>query len=207
MDDVLIDNVVALMRKEGLSEAKLSRATGIPQPTLHKILSGKTADPRISTLKSIADYFEVSLDQFYSGDYSSKELVGSEGVSSIPVVTWENCVDPKLVRGMTLNTWDEWVPVDQEGGYNCYALISKPSMEPRFPKGTVLIIDPDLSPVDGDLVVVHYPGVGEATLRELSIDGPNSLLVPLNQNAQIDALSDNIKILGVVRQSRFSYSN
>ena len=57
----LVNNIKRLMMAKGLNEAKLAKRTNIPQPTLHKILSGKTEDPRVSTLKLLAEFFNVSL--------------------------------------------------------------------------------------------------------------------------------------------------
>ena len=59
----LADNLRALMAVESLSENQLSRNTGVPQPTIHRILSGRVADPRDGTLRPLADYFEVTVDQ------------------------------------------------------------------------------------------------------------------------------------------------
>ena len=53
----LLKNLYMFMQRHSVTEAQLARATEIPQPTIHKILSGKTTDPRISTLQSIANYF------------------------------------------------------------------------------------------------------------------------------------------------------
>ena len=78
-------------------------------------------------------------------------------------------------------------------------------MEPRFPRGTILIVDTQTKPTDGDFVIVHYATTKEATMRELSIDGPHQLLLPLNQNSVSDKLDKSIRIVGTVIQSRFSY--
>jgi len=78
-------------------------------------------------------------------------------------------------------------------------------MEPRFPKGSILFIDPELIPEDGDMVVVLYPNTQETTLRELSIDGPLKLLLPISPNVSQTVLSPDIKIFGVLVKSTFSY--
>ena len=88
---------------------------------------------------------------------------------------------------------------------NAYALISKLSMEPRFPKKTILIIDPDLIPKDGDFIVVVYPHTDEATLRELSIDGPTQLLLPLNLTGVVTKYEKETHVIGVLVKSCFSY--
>jgi SOS-response transcriptional repressor LexA len=78
-------------------------------------------------------------------------------------------------------------------------------MEPRFPRGSLLIVSTDITPADGDLVIVKYPHTHEATLRELSVDGPLKLLLPINNTASTDTLTPDIQIIGTVTQSRFSY--
>mgnify|MGYP001030144912 FL=1 len=50
-----------LMKQEGISQSGLSRATGVPQPTINRILSQVTQDPRRDSMISIANYFGVPL--------------------------------------------------------------------------------------------------------------------------------------------------
>jgi phage repressor protein C with HTH and peptisase S24 domain len=57
------NNLRALMRIEDLSENQLSRNTGVPQPTIHRVLSGRVADPRDGTLRPLAEYFGVTVEQ------------------------------------------------------------------------------------------------------------------------------------------------
>lgn len=204
----LIEQLQQLMITRNISEAELSRQTNIPQPTLHKILAGKTADPRASTLRLLADYFNVSVDQLITGVFigQANEQVSTE-TQSIPIISWQDCIQGSaFIQTLTPSSWSDWVVIEYQAD-NVYALLSKPCMEPRFPKGTTLIVDPDFGPADGDLVVVHYPETQEATLREYSSDGPIKLLMPVGSNAHRETLTENIKIIGVVIQSRFAYHN
>jgi transcriptional regulator with XRE-family HTH domain len=200
----LIQNLTHLMHQQKISEAELARKTNIPQPTLHKILSGKTADPRISTLQLLADYFEVTLDELAHVQVIKTKHIQAK-IQFIPLLTWADCARGESFREKLLtDNWEQCLVVEYlaEGAFG---LMSKPSMEPRFPRATLLIIDPHLTAEDGDLVVVHYPDTEEATLRELSIDGPSKQLLSINHLSQ-EEFSPEIKILGVVVQSRFSYS-
>jgi DNA polymerase V len=52
------------------------------------------------------------------------------------------------------------------------------SMEPEFPDGCVIIIDPGHTPRDGSYVVVEY--AGDVFFRQLAIDGERRFLKPLN---------------------------
>lgn len=201
---VFIANVRHLMNTRNISEAELARQTQIPQPTLHKILAGKTTDPRISTLQILATYFGITVDELFTGA-KAYGLTTHPEIQSIPIISWTDCIQEKsLLDHLNPSNWEQWLVIEHLAKQP-YALISKPCMEPRFPKGTALIIDPDTSPKDGDLIVVHYPNTTEATLRELSIDGPIQLLIPISPDHEKDKLTNEIKILGVVLQSRFSY--
>lgn len=52
-----------LMARERLSDNDLAARTGVPQPTISRIKSGESRDPRDSTLRPLADYFRISISQ------------------------------------------------------------------------------------------------------------------------------------------------
>ena len=205
-DLLLVLNLRELMKKSGLNEAKLSRATNIPQATVHKILAGKTEDPRASTLKTLSDFFNISIDELLSGNpIASSEKSLAATAQSIPIISWKECIhSTQLVANLTPSNWERWM-VSEFLSKHAYALSSKPSMAPRFPKDTILFIDPDIAPKDGDYVVVLYSDTDEATLREFSIDGPTKLLLPLNPNGTSTKLDNKVKIVGVLVKSSFAY--
>lgn len=62
LDENLSHSLSLLMKEHNISESELARALGLPYNTIHRLVSGHTTDPRLSTLKSIAAYFNVSLD-------------------------------------------------------------------------------------------------------------------------------------------------
>jgi len=204
--DVLSSNIQLLMGKKSITAAELSRQINVPRPTINKILYGKTEDPRASTLRAIADYFNLTIDELLSTTltiHNEKTKIASQAV---PIISWEDCVEhAEKVGNITSNNWHDWIACDEITA-GAYALKSRPSMEEQLPKGTVLIIDPSLTARDGDYIVIHYPDTKEATLRQLSIDGTQTLLLPISQNGKIEQFTKKIKILGVLVKSIFSYS-
>jgi phage repressor protein C with HTH and peptisase S24 domain len=62
----LSGNLQALMAARGLSEGALSRLTQVPQPTIHRILKGRSADPRDGTLRPIASVFRITVEELRS---------------------------------------------------------------------------------------------------------------------------------------------
>lgn len=55
-------NIKKYRAKRGISQDKLSKLAGITLHTITKIESGATHDPRIETVKKIADALGVSID-------------------------------------------------------------------------------------------------------------------------------------------------
>jgi phage repressor protein C with HTH and peptisase S24 domain len=58
---LLRKNLDWLIKQKKTTPYELQRATGVPQPTIHRILTGESNDPRTKTLQPLADYFGVSI--------------------------------------------------------------------------------------------------------------------------------------------------
>jgi transcriptional regulator with XRE-family HTH domain len=61
--DNLTNVLTHLMSKNKISSSELARQTGVAQPVIYRLMSGGTENPQILTLKPIADYFSLSIDQ------------------------------------------------------------------------------------------------------------------------------------------------
>lgn len=59
----LAQNIRKYREKLGISQDKLSKLAGITLHTIVKIESGATSDPRIDTVKKIAEALGVSVDK------------------------------------------------------------------------------------------------------------------------------------------------
>lgn len=59
---IIGQNIKKYREKMGISQDKLSKFAGITLHTITKIESGATPDPRIETVKKIADALSVSID-------------------------------------------------------------------------------------------------------------------------------------------------
>jgi len=80
-----------------------------------------------------------------------------------------------------------------------YALqVHGDSMEPEFPEGAVIIIDPGYPPENGVYIACDYRG--ETGLRQLIIDGERRLLKPVNPAYPTIEVTAPLKIHGVVAQ-------
>ncbi|MDG2017950.1 MAG: helix-turn-helix transcriptional regulator [Porticoccaceae bacterium] len=57
--------LVKLMRENGVSQSGLSRGCGVPQPTINRILNEKTKEPRRESVVRIAKFFGVEPESLY----------------------------------------------------------------------------------------------------------------------------------------------
>jgi len=72
------------MRDNHLSQSALSRATGVPQPTINRILSEVTREPRRDSVVRIANFFGITPESFYeSSSTKSPITLTSETVEEI----------------------------------------------------------------------------------------------------------------------------
>lgn len=56
-------NLEYLMHVRRTNPSRLQQEEGIPQPTVHKILKGRSTNPRHDTLKKLADWAGVTVSE------------------------------------------------------------------------------------------------------------------------------------------------
>lgn len=180
----LATNLSSLLKANNLSESALAIALNIPPLTIRRLSSGETLDPHVSTLKQIADYFDVSMDSLIetSGSHFMPVLQKKSMPTFLPILKWSIASEIESVNDLDLASWKEWQPVTLNEQYQLseasFALESKPSMAPRFPVGTLFIIDPLAEPIDGDLVLIKIRQDSGLSIREITIDPPRWQLKP-----------------------------
>ena len=64
-----IDNINAIRKAKGITTKMMAERADLPLETIQRILDGTTENPRLDTMKRIADALEVELwELFYVGD-------------------------------------------------------------------------------------------------------------------------------------------
>jgi SOS-response transcriptional repressor LexA len=79
------------------------------------------------------------------------------------------------------------------------------SMEPEFPQGCVIFVEPETQALNGDYVVVTLDGTNQATFKQLVLDGARRYLKPLNTRYPVIPIDREARICGVVREMRKAY--
>lgn len=205
------DNLRSLMDELKMTEAKLARSTGIPQPTLHRILSGATRSPRGDALSKLANFFSVTISQLFGEDpLPTNRLPGTHNPhvrtwQSIPLMTLDEvlAVSPLCEENLNGRNWTNWTTTDVQTTPLTFAInVNNDSLNPRFPNGTVLVVEPGLTPEDRDFLLISTKGARMATVKQLLLDGQDHYLKPLNPEFQTVMMSTDHHILGVVLQVR-----
>lgn len=71
-------NILKMLDNKNWSKYKLAKEAGIPQSSLHDILSGKIKNPTAERLKSIADALDVSVNDFFDSENSDIKKTNQE---------------------------------------------------------------------------------------------------------------------------------
>ncbi len=188
-----------LLTEKKIRVAELARRTNVPQPTIHRIATGACEHPHLSTLTPIADFFSITVNQLKGLDPLNIE----ENIK-LPLLTWEQIAEwPGNKRDC--NSKNELILTDANVSSNAYALkVEDSSMDPVFPKNTILITDPAKEAKDRNYVIAKIQGHPRPIFRQLILDAQNKYLKPLNPDLErykMAILKNNDKILSIVVQA------
>lgn len=194
----LSDNLNMLMAKARISSDELARRIGVPATTIKRIRNSEQANPTIATLTPIAHFFSVSLDQLVGLEISACAIKQSIiNTQKIPILTWQSCIShEKLNELKHSNT----ILVEKLLSESAFALIVEDDNLDFFPKKSILIIDPEVRPANGDYIIVANINHNVASIRKYIIEIDQIYLKPLIPGIGISALTSEYKILGVILQ-------
>jgi transcriptional regulator with XRE-family HTH domain len=193
-----------LLGQLNLSESELARQTGVCQPVIHRMASGETDNPKIETLRPIAKFFSISLEQLIGDAPLTNETIFhvEQEWFNIPLTTLKDVI-----------TWEKkqyrhqhYAKTDIETSDKGFAIRLKDStMYPMFPDGTLLIIEPLQEACHKDFVIAHLKNQPQATFKQLLVDGNTRYLKTINRDFPPQKLSKADKIMGVMLQARIDF--
>lgn len=193
----LANNLKTLMTNKNIGTSALARATNIGQSVIFRILSGETNNPKIETLRPIANYFEVSISQLVGEQ--PLNLPTTPNINFVPLITLQQA--PHWRDATTAPEISQYAITDAPISTEAFAIKTADStMLPRFPIGATLIIDPNLNASDGNFVIAHQTGQTVATFKQLLIDGDDRYLKPLNKEFQTVQMTNDHTIIGTMVQ-------
>ena len=199
-----------------LSPTELARQSGdaVNQPTIQRILKGTTASPKEGTINAVVSALNIVLRKrgisplsYIQHDAKRVESEPSNFEQAptlkgrVPLISYVQAgAFVEAIDNLAPGEGEEWIEVTCPVRSYTFALrVVGDSMEPDFPAGTIIVIEPDMAPDPGDFVIAKN-GDGEATFKQLTRDGADWYLKPLNPRYPIKPL-DKSRIIGVVRQA------
>ena len=200
-----------LLYDKRINASQLAREVHLPIPTVHRLLTGKSTRPYKSSLKPIADYFSIELEQLIGEKplYSEKlvfhphhNISSIDGSKAIPVCSWNqlsNLEDAKTSELSTIN-------VAENINSDAFALVMiDHSMEPVFLYNSILIFSSNMQYKDRSYMLVQLAESNNFIFRQFLDDGDYKYLKPLNPDTskfQIRLLDANDKIIATLIEAR-----
>lgn len=215
IQDVRRRNLGAIIeyRFEGNVSALARAVDKVPSQILDVLSSRKAFGERLARkLEGLLQIPQMTLDNInvYVSEDGSKIAVeggqntvtGPDVKGKAPLISWVSagryCSTVDLNEPGIAEDWiDTTVPVKK----HTYALrVVGDSMEPLFPEGTIIIVEPELEATPGDYVIARNDQ-HEATFKQLIKDGPDWFLSPLNPRYPLKPFTDKDEICGVIRSA------
>lgn len=209
------ERLAALMAKRGVSQYTLAAQSGVPQPTIQRILSGETQNPKIETLRNLAKVLGAreSLEEYQEITSSTNTAYdinvepGPNISGTVPLISWVQagafCQAPDLFQP---GDAEDWVPCIQKLGPHAYALrvVGDSMTAPygrSYPDGCIIFVDPDYPVTNGCRVIAKVPTTDEATFKCYVEDAGKKYLMPLNTRYEKIEITTEMILCGVVRGS------
>lgn len=198
-----------LMLKHGnMSVSDLSKATGLPQPTLHQLYTGATSNPRKKTIEILADFFTVTVLQMrgmeFLPDNLSKKIKKQLNLHTTPVLHWDDLYNwPDQIN---FETKDDIILENNSSPLTFAIEMIGSSMEPLFPDRCLLIFDAQKKAKDRDCVLVYCNN--QFSFKRILIDGNTAFIKSINPDFHDIAtikLSENDRILATLLEARIKF--
>ncbi|TAN48937.1 MAG: helix-turn-helix domain-containing protein [Methylococcaceae bacterium] len=187
-----------------LTQATLAKLSGVSQQLISRLESRKVEST--AEIFPLADALGVDARWLATGQGVMRAVnPRSQPLTHVPLLSW---VAAGHWREMSDAADDETrlLPVAGKVGRNAYALqVRGDSMEPGFPNGSYIVVDPDLEPAPGSYVVVRLDDVHEATFKQLVVEGGMQYLKPLNTRYPIMEVRQSATFCGVVRRMEMHF--
>jgi SOS-response transcriptional repressor LexA len=188
----------------GISQRELARRSGLSQQLISKLENGLVE----STTEVFPFAEALGIDPRWLATGRGEMLPQTDAAGEVSVVAFL-----PLISWVAAGNWRELaepgspaeetrlIPVTCRVSASAYALkVQGDSMEPVFPNGSIIIVDPAGDARQGAYVVMRLDDAKEATFKQLIEDGGNRLLKPLNPRYPIMPIRENATLCGVVRQ-------
>ncbi len=198
----LRENIQRELDKLGWNAYHLADASGVSQPTIHRILSGQHSDPKTNTVKKLATALKLTeaelrgINNQITSSFATGELpkplqpgfslsIGAKIIRMRALAWSEYCKNTNSInkiKELEIMIIDNGINVSEE----IYAIDLDNNTFKGFPMGTRILIDPKRTPEKNNTVVLSIddgiptlvrwnPGLGLLQVEPLESGYPNSI--------------------------------
>lgn len=208
----------AKMAETGLNETQLGKRSGVPQPTINRILSGESASPRMPTIAKLARAFRVSPEWLMYGigdgtfDSNVESAPGPTRYYEYPEISWVQAgVAAEAMDLFSVGEFEAMHPSDAWAGPNGFWLkVRGPSMTSTngmsFSEGMLILVAPGGDVENGQYVVAKLIDTNEATFKQFIWDSGRAYLKPLNPAFPTVEVDDTWSVVGRVIDAKWPRS-
>lgn len=201
-----------LMDECKVTANELSQHTKIPAATISRLRNNEEANPRLSTLLPLANFFCVTLEQLIGNEPLGDRDKGSfnpesRQMAAVPLLELED-VEAWIDNSEAVTHEKElpYIKASIKHRSSLFAVKLKGSITAnQFAEDAIYIFDSALEPTDRDYILVKVAGHHKITLRQVLIDGDDIYLKPLNPIFGDIQLAKNYTCYGVMVQTLINY--
>ncbi|NLQ17587.1 helix-turn-helix domain-containing protein [Marinomonas sp. M1K-6] len=212
------ERILRKRKEQKLSIRGLCKLLGGISPATISMWEQDRNKPNGENLNNLAKLFKTTTTWILTGkDYTANtpltsnvaEAPAQYNTKSLPVLSqvqagnWAEALDYRA-----LGNDIEWEDAPSRASDNSFWLrvVGDSMTSPiglSIPEGMLILIDPDIAPENGKLIVAKLDGTDEATFKKLVIDAGMKFLKPLNPTYPTIPINGNCQILGVVIEAKF----
>ena len=212
-----------LLSSHDLRPADLAKVTGVPQPTVHRMVKGICPRPHKSSMLPIANYFAISIDQLTGNEplygLSLYTLKQRDGWTKIPLLDWQQLsswpnldirhdtqytktakqINPQQTTFTEVSVTHRAFAVDLNDNSNSIPLL--------FSVGTRLLFEPRLKAKNHDFILLRH-SKHTVLFCQFLLKGNNRYYQVSNTQTNtttIHPIEQDNEILGILIESRTLY--
>lgn len=214
----IADRLRQLLTTKDWSEGELSRRSGVPQPTINRILSGESTSPRMSNIRKLAQALRVTPEWLALGGSAANNVAPTiqphKEERKYPLISWiaagEMAESPD---NFAPGDGSEWLESDEDAGPHGYwlevkgrSMIAPTDGFSFFPGMRILVRPEGFDVISGKLYIAKMMSTGETTFKRYVRDADIEYLEPLNPQFQTIMMDDQVSIIGRVVDAKLPRS-
>jgi transcriptional regulator with XRE-family HTH domain len=200
------ENIKLLMGQSNIKAwSELSRLCGLTVPAMQRLINQGTESPGVKSLKSIADFFKITVDDLISSDKIMGKGLGTSSTTENHVPLFDDVSINKWLRlqnTIEIKKSDNTISTDVPISKNAFAYrVLDGNLSPTIPQNSILIIDTERKLQNRNYALLKYPGFENIIIRQVLTDGMDKYTIPIisgYNNTPHEKLSPEVVIVGIV---------